>query len=482
MLSANQKFIRNLLIVFAASIIALIASTYRLSEAPGIWFDEGFYTQMAMNFAHEGQVLQIAPGEYTSSSYTNVGYPLIAPVALSFKLFGVGVLQGRAVMAVFIILFLASSYFLIRKLFGRDIAAMTLFFISTLPLLYGNGKAILGEVPALFFFSLTLVALWHLEKSAYRDLKWYLMTGLCAGLCAATKMFFALFLFALVLTLLIRWRSIKLSWQGFLLGTAALCIPLILWVHFQLGSEASLTSLVAYYSNPYGVENVWGQIFQNMLRLVTESTPLYTTGTLLVWGVSLFLRKREAIGASELAAFIFSILVILSYLRLEGWYRYLFPATVVALLFLPQACQVIWHSVLTKIPRIKYLAPLPTIFIVLLSAGQLYQLTFTSYVARAYESTRTEDMTTLLKTLSTKEKVLLYNVPELAVLLPSSQYYQYLTPTPKITMGRENVSLLTQGFFDTVLVDSEIYRRDIEYFERYTAINEVDRYLLLKKK
>jgi hypothetical protein len=91
-------------------------------------------------------------------------------------------------------------------------------------------------------------------------------------------------------------------------------------------------------------------------------------------------------------------------------------------------------------------------------------------------------MTTLLKTLSTKEKVLLYNVPELAVLLPSSQYYQYLTPTPKITMGRENVSLLTQGFFDTVLVDSEIYRRDIEYFERYTAINEVDRYLLLKKK
>src|SRR5689334_17644483 len=109
----NWISILRIPLLVGAIIVAIVASTYKLSEAPGIWFDEGFYTQMAMNFAEAGQVLQIAPHEYVSSSYTTVGYPLIAPVALSFKLFGVGVLQGRAVMAAFILLFLISSYVLI---------------------------------------------------------------------------------------------------------------------------------------------------------------------------------------------------------------------------------------------------------------------------------------------------------------------------------------------------------------------------------
>src|SRR3569832_2337265 len=91
------------IIFIAAFAIALMASTYRLAEAPGIWYDEGYYAQMAMNLAERGQeVLQIAPNTFISSATQTAGFPLVAPVALSYRLFGAGVLQGRAVMAVFI--------------------------------------------------------------------------------------------------------------------------------------------------------------------------------------------------------------------------------------------------------------------------------------------------------------------------------------------------------------------------------------------
>jgi 4-amino-4-deoxy-L-arabinose transferase-like glycosyltransferase len=438
---------------------------------------------MAKNFAESGkQTLQVAPGIFAAASYVTVGYPLTAPVGLSYKLFGHGVPQGRSVMVLFLLGFVVAAYFLTRKLFGKDIAMWTVLLLATFPMLYGNGKAVLGEVPALFFLVLTLITLFQLEKHAYRGWHRYVFVGLVAGLCAATKMFFVLFIFALFVTCLLNIRSIRLTWSGFAMGLLALVAPLALWVYFQFGTDASIQSVVSYYTNPYSVENIPLHMLQNAKRFITETTPFFTFVLMSFWGISLFIRrKKQRISSVEVSGFVFCILVILSYLRLEGWYRYLFPATIVSLIFLPNSLFSIYNFF-----KERFSLPGQVIFVLygvllLLVAGQLYESLFTSYVAQHYSSTRTATVENYLSTLG-NTSVFLYNTPELAIMLPSKNYYQYLTPLPEITIGEESFAALEAGVPDIVIVTSELYTSSDPQFRAYRATRAVDRYTILEKK
>ena len=136
------------LVLIAAFIILGFFSIFRLSEAPGIWYDEGYYTQLAMNVAQHGQQrLQITPTESVSAATQTGGFTLIFPVAAAYKLFGIGVVQGRSVMVLYLFALLAATYWLVRLLFGPATAAWSALLMSTFAMLYGDGKPVLGEVP-----------------------------------------------------------------------------------------------------------------------------------------------------------------------------------------------------------------------------------------------------------------------------------------------------------------------------------------------
>src|SRR6185437_7469467 len=118
--------LQNWIILFEG-LTVVFASFYKLSEAPGIWYDEGFYSQIAMNFAAYGkQLLQVAPGDLRPNSYITVGFPFIMPLAAAYKFFGDGVLEGRVVMALFILGCAWAAWYLARKLFGPTQASWTL--------------------------------------------------------------------------------------------------------------------------------------------------------------------------------------------------------------------------------------------------------------------------------------------------------------------------------------------------------------------
>ena len=81
------------ILVFAG---ALFCATYRLTESPSVWYDEGIYIQSATNAIQHGKVgFQFSPGTITHISRVSVGYPLIYPLAIWFKIFGVSVLSAR---------------------------------------------------------------------------------------------------------------------------------------------------------------------------------------------------------------------------------------------------------------------------------------------------------------------------------------------------------------------------------------------------
>src|SRR3989344_8580017 len=149
--------LQNILVVLLFCIAGFFA-TYHLTESPQVWYDEGMFTQTAINlayFGHEG--LRVAPDTIEpSSKLITVGYPLVYPLAGWFKAFGVSVLSARSLMVLFILGFLLASYLFTKRLFGPSLALGVLALLATLPTLYGNGESVLGEVPGLLYLVLSL--------------------------------------------------------------------------------------------------------------------------------------------------------------------------------------------------------------------------------------------------------------------------------------------------------------------------------------
>lgn len=473
-------------LVILGLLLVLFASTYKLSESPAIWYDEGFYTQLSMNVARgHGQVLQIAPDTYVSSWGVTLGYPLVAPVALFYKAFGFGVLQGRAVMPFFILGLVVASWFFVRRLYGRGPALAALFLLGTFPVLYGNGKTVLGEVPGLFFLVLALHALLSLERSDWRDMRWYVAAGIATALCVVTKPIYLLLLPAGFVALLVTGAFMRLQWRGALAGAAALIALMVLWIYLEIGPGDSFASVLAYYANPYeytpgGVVHL---IIENLLRFVKEMNPLYTlllVGSWMVGGM-LRLRAKERITAAEWTAFAFSVLVILAFLRTPGWYRYFFPATIVGFLFAPYAVQYIYDALSRAMPTLARSRSVLVVLVIFLALAQAYQLAFSSFVASYYKGGRTAALTAYLGAIDPSTSIFIYNVPEVAVMLGTQRYYQYLTPHEHQHFGDENLTLLAQHIPDLVIVNAETYKLDPTPFSGYGIKDTVNRYYILKR-
>lgn len=471
--------------IFAlACAMLLFFATYRLSEAPHIWYDEGYFTQTAQNLALFGkQSIQIAPGEFLSASTVSGGYSFVAPIALSYKLFGVGVLQGRVVMIVFIIAFFLASVYLVNLLFGTRFALWSAFLIASFPMLYGIGKNVLGEVPGLVFFMLTLIALVYLQRSGYRSLCAYVASAVAVGLCVVAKPIFILLLPALALVWLMYRKSIPVRWIGFALAVLAFIATLVPWFLLQFGMNDSFTNILSFYANPYEVPDLTANVLTNLRLFVTDITPLYTLIVVAVWGFSLFIRNRadESISAAEAVGFVFAGLVMLAFLRVPGWYRYLFPATMAGLPFVSYALWRLWAWVRVRVALPDFATSLPWLILSLLIVAQCYQTKNASFVATYYGSHITRDLTHALASLPPSAQIFVYNVPEAVILLPSQNYYQYIKPHPTIgIVGAEYLRTISNGTVDYIVMNTDA-QRDTD-MSKYSLLQTINRYSILERR
>lgn len=484
----TRTFLRFFLPVLGIALV-VVAGSYRLSESPGIWFDEGLLTQTAMNLAERGEMgLQIAPGTYVSAWEVSTGFPLIAPVAASYKFFGAGVTEGRAVMVLFLVALTLASYALVRRLFGEWVALASLFVLASYPVLYGNGKNVLGEVPGLLYLVLTLLALVRLERERFERPTTFFAVGIVAGLCVATKPLFTLLLPAIPLTMLVCRTHRALFFRShFWKGVAAAALGFLpvmgLWMFMQFGSEG-VSSILQFYTDPYGDTTQGGLwlIGNNVLRFVTELSPLYTAIFFGAWSLGLLLRYRskESIPFAEGVAWFFSLLVLVFFVTMTpGWYRYFFPATVMAILFAPYNVWRVYEYVSASHAFVKRAWALPVLLVLLIGA-QSYQLAANSWVASYYGGTRTQSLELYFSSFDAEKSVFLYNVPEVAIFLPTRQYYQYIKPEP-LEIGTEVLGFLREGVPDVVIANTEAYRDRPEPFSRYRSVREVNRYTVLER-
>lgn len=129
---------------------------HNLSRVPLPWFDEGWMLSLARNWVMLGHYGHLLQGTPVPATILNAGLPATAPLALSFRVLGIGVWQGRLPSVFFLMGTCVLIYHLAQRLYGRKVATRTLIVLVLLPMhpdLHPImlGRQALGEISSVFY-------------------------------------------------------------------------------------------------------------------------------------------------------------------------------------------------------------------------------------------------------------------------------------------------------------------------------------------
>lgn len=408
---------------------------YGFPDSPAPWFDEGIHLNLARTLAEEGVFsLETAPGEFVNDKplLITTGYPLLVPVAFSFKLFGIGLWQAKIVMAGFLVMFAYLAYALAKKLYGKESALFSLALLVTFLPLYGNGKSVLGEIPGLVFFLAGLLLAGRerepaLPPKADQSGGWStFLAGALFGLAAATKSSFLIMLVAVAVgEAYVMFQRKRFNLDRLLLLAIGASIPLMVWIWTLIPGEITaglVQNVTDYYRNPYDSE---GTVLPNLKRFFTESTPLHYALFLVAILISAFRRRISSLNREEVMALMFVAFNLIFYLTTVGWYRYFFPSHVLLLVLFPGALMYLFKNV-----------PIRT---ALLSALVLVQVGVLIVTIRdpLYHNPVPRQLGAAVNELVGNREVVVIDHPEIAFFITSAERRLYLKANPRFVFGRE---------------------------------------------
>lgn len=192
-----------------ASLFILFLFFYNLTDYPKTWFDEGSHLHVPKALVTMGVY-----ADYSSEGLRHygptigVGPTVMLPIAGAFQLFGVGMLQARLVMVLYLAAATALMFLLARHLLGTRAAVVATALLLVMPAvnMVEYGRQVLGEVPGLAFMAGGFL-LWFVR---WRRARWWelILVGALLGLSVVTKYQYLLVLGA---TLLLAW-GMNLLW------------------------------------------------------------------------------------------------------------------------------------------------------------------------------------------------------------------------------------------------------------------------------
>jgi len=443
-----------------------------LTESPPTWMDEGIITQVSRNISEYNiHGIQVAPDKLVSTGFVSTGYPVTFPISVVYEIFGTGIFQARLVMVFFIFSLVMLVYFFIRKTVSCEIAVISVLLLVSFGPLYGHGKNVLGEIPGLVYLFASAIAFAYIETHRSQSSVLYVVAGLSLGLAVVCKPIFILLIPAISIALVLYRKDMQVTRVTGVFFLSGLIVPVAIWLYVQFNGD-SFSSMFQVYANPHNNDIVLS-IFSNLKRFVTEGQPLYALIIFSFWFLALVKRLKEktTIHFSEFFLFLFSILVLLAYLRTVGYYRYFFLAEFIALAYLPQSLTVLFSERISK--RYLYVG------FVCLFVFQLYQTQFNSFISEYRISTRSHDLALFGQTIPANQTIFIYQAPEMVNFLKNNNYYQYMEVTTTIHVGEEERGIISRGLVDRIFVNNDIYESKKSFFVRYAKEKQVDRYIVL---
>jgi hypothetical protein len=337
-MAKGREIILGLIIVFAA--------LFRLDSAPPLWWDEGWTLSVARNWVNQNHYGRLLNGQ-TVQTGLEAAFPVTATVALSFRIFGEGVIQARLVIVAWMLGTLLLLYYLARALYNRDIAFATLAVAVFMPADHSlhaifMGRQVLGEMPALFFL------LAGFAFVVFLSTRHMLAALFAASLCWA----FALNIKAQVLPFwacsmlvpaVVAWRMGKRDWAGFFVGAfvmSASGVQLLSMLWRQLLQQPSFGASAV--SGLYEVTALVTTLPSRLFALIV--LVLFGAPTVLGLGYALIKFTGEKEWRQSLAGMVsFSLFILVGtwftwYVTISvSWIRYLFPASFLASIFVAGA-------------------------------------------------------------------------------------------------------------------------------------------------
>ena len=321
---------------FIALVVAVILflALYNLTSYPLTWFDEGSHLHVPKTLARFGVY-----ADYSSEGFRHygptlgVGPTVMLPIAAAFRLFGIGLLQARLVMVLYLLAALYAFYCLARVLGARRFALVATILLVTSRsvgiLLYG--RQVLGEVPALFF----LVAGLGLWFAAWERAGWgrLAMVGLLLGLAVVTKYQYLLFIAP---TLLLVWLANLVYYRSapqrvFILPGIITAVCFAFWQIYlivELGPATAGENLATLREASAGAAlSLSPRLMRESLGvLVSIPTYLGSLVMALIYGFFLALpRRREGHQWGTLWLMV-ALNLGWSFVASIGWWRYAFLA------------------------------------------------------------------------------------------------------------------------------------------------------------
>ena len=440
---------------------------------------------LAKSFVEHGVYsLQIGPDAFVQekSQLITTNYPLIGFVAASFALFGVGLWQAKIVMIIFLLVFVALSYFFVKKRHGNLFALASIALLVTFLPLYGNGKSVLGEIPGLVYL---IGGLLVYQSAISRRL---FVAGILFGLAVATKPLFLLLLPALAAgewleycRMPIEKKSVVFFLRSRITLFLGIMLPLLIWSLTLVAEGQNMFELkqaFKHYSNPYDT-NLIASIVQNIKAFVTQSTPIHFLSLFLIF-ISAKIISWRTIGREDLVFGVFIILNTLFFLKTAGWYRYFFPAHILLLLLFPAALSEM-VSYFTELLRNTNFDDISAISkkIVVGIVGMLFVVqmahVFFSYDGIVYRNAIPREFAEEVNGIVPNEaSVFVENHPEISFMLSGKTIYQYIRINPYLTVG--------ENFFTEILLPMYIIS-DIKtqvHLEGYDEVLKKGHYVLYK--
>ncbi len=314
----------------------------RPAQVPPLFFDEGWNLSVARNWVELGRYCLLLNGRPIPATGLSTGFPTIIPLALSFRMFGIGILQARLPGIFFTVGALTLMCFIAYRLFGRQVATGTLAVLLLMPIspeLHPVlvGRQALGEMPAIFY----LLAGYACVLARGRGRTWLLpLTPVWWGLALMSKAQVIPFLgLALLLPLLA--AVFKRSWKAAAMVSAGLLgsfivFGVLIWFQKSLLHDPMPPQIhVSSWSSSIMVPVAYRRIATLKASLVLF--PAWIGLFYAAWKLK-GSYKRETLATKT--GFVHLSLLVLSaswfawYAMLSiGWLRYLFPAMFLSSVF-----------------------------------------------------------------------------------------------------------------------------------------------------
>ena len=326
-------------------LLAVVLSTYNLAYSPRPWFDEGWYLQIPKNLVLHGEYAPLSSeGFRVHDTIVGVSPLFYLPVAAVFKIWGVGLIQARAVIVVYFLVTCLLICAVGRKLYGprAAVVAMALFILAqpddTFTSAMLMGRQVMAEIPALCFLMAGVYA-WLKAFDGHKN-SFLILSGLFLGLAMKTKGQFLILVPSAFVALGVvdRLYYKERRYRHFVLPLATSAITLALQyllVLFILGKETFATYLrgVAAASGPQVCLFLNPQAMQTAFKVLLRTELFVWVAAGLAYTALLALRKdREAIKQCFPWVFVAGWLTWFVFASV-GWARYLLPAFAVSYLF-----------------------------------------------------------------------------------------------------------------------------------------------------